>query len=202
MVLTVFAFVLNMSGSAARTAGSNHVRRDVFSLFPHGGQTVCQHIAPIPRDAARVTVLMGNHGQPRPPVTMTFRAHDGAVVATAAAGSGQQGDVAMPIRRLSAAPAATACLRISTGSTFALRGGPATPGPDSARLDGKPAPGIVAIFYERHGKETWWQLLPVLDKRFGWGKAPFFGTWTLPFVAACALVLWVGALGLAAREFR
>jgi hypothetical protein len=202
VLLTVGVFVLEMSGRAARTAGSNRFRPLVFSVFPKAGQTVCQPIAPIPYDAARVSVLIGTYGRSRPPVRMTFHAGAGAVVAEAVAGAGRQGYLMMPLRRVSGASATLACLRIAGGSRFALGGLVAPLGPGAARLDGKPQPGDFTIFYYRHGQETWWQLLPVLDQRFGWGKAPFFGNWTLPAVAALVLLMWVGALRLALRAFR
>ncbi len=48
-------------------------------------------------------------------------------------------------------------------------------------------PGRVSLLYARAGSESWWQLLPTLDERFGLGKASgFFGDWTLPFAGAPA----------------
>ncbi|HTX33297.1 MAG TPA: hypothetical protein VMD09_18095 [Solirubrobacteraceae bacterium] len=200
LILGVLA--LEMSPSAPRTAGSNRVQPQAFSLFPAGGQTVCQGIEGLPYDAGRVSVLIGTYGRVRPPVQMKFLGADGGLVAQAAAGRGPQGYVVMPLRRVSRAPAGSVCLRIAAGPKVALGGEVVSALPGGARLDGKPQPGDMTIFYYRPHNETWWQLLPVLDQRFGWGKAPFFGSWTLLFVVALVVLVWAAALRLAVVEFR
>ena len=54
--------------------------------------------------------------------------------------------------------------------------------------------------YLRPGSESWWQLLGVLDERFGFGKATFFGDWTLPVAALLLLGVWVATVRLLIRE--
>ncbi len=201
-LLTAGVLVLDMSGSGPRTAGSNRVPPQGISVFATGGQTVCQVIPGFPYDAGRVGVLLSAFGRLRPSVEMTFLGSGNRVIARTAAEGGGQGLVLMPIRRLSWAPAATACLRIVSGPKVGVRGYGFPLGPGTVRVDGKPEPGVMSIFYYRSRNETWWQLLPVLDQRFGWGKAPFFGTWTFPFVIGLVIFLWFGVLRFAAGAFR
>jgi hypothetical protein len=52
----------------------------------------------------------------------------------------------------------------------------------------------------RDARESWWQMLGLLARRFGFGKAPFFGTWTLPLVAVLLLFVWIATVRLLARE--
>jgi hypothetical protein len=66
-------------------------------------------------------------------------------------------------------------------------------------VDGKPQPGRIDVVYLRPGRESWWQLLPTLDQRFGLGKASFFGGWTLPALALALLCVWIAAARLLAE---
>ena len=43
-------------------------------------------------------------------------------------------------------------------------------------------------------------VLPTLSRRFGLGKASFFGDWTLPVVALILVGLWVAVARLLVRE--
>jgi hypothetical protein len=67
-------------------------------------------------------------------------------------------------------------------------------------VDGSQQPGRISLLYLRAGSETWWQLLPTLARRFGLGKASFFGAWTLPLAALLLLGVWVSAVRLLLRE--
>jgi hypothetical protein len=58
----------------------------------------------------------------------------------------------------------------------------------------------MAVVYLRPGRESWWQLLPTLSRRMGFGKALFFGTWTLPVAALLLLGLWIAVGRLLLRE--
>jgi hypothetical protein len=67
-------------------------------------------------------------------------------------------------------------------------------------VDGSQQPGRISLLYLRAGSESWWQLLPTLSRRFGLGKASFFGAWTLPLAALLLLGVWVSAVRLLLRE--
>lgn len=200
--MTAGALILNMSRSAPRTAGSDYVHPETFGVTVNGGGSVCQPVGPIPYDAARASVLIGTYGRRLPRVSLRFLDASGKTVALGSVAGGTQGYVSIPLRRISSTTATTACLHIAGRHDVAIGGTGAPVFPGAARLDGRPASGSITIFYFRPGRETWWQLLRVLDLRFGLGKAPFFGRWTLPVVAVMALLLWVGAIRLAMRELR
>ena len=94
----------------------------------------------------------------------------------------------------------TLCLHVGGTDTVALAGANFTATTSSVTVDGAPAVGRVSVSYLRPGRESWWQLLGTLDQRFGLGKAPIFGDWTLPVLALVALALWIVAVRFVVRE--
>jgi hypothetical protein len=196
------ALVLEMSGSAPRSAGSDHVSAVVLAAAVPGGGEVCQPVAPPPSDAAQVQILIDTAGRPVPDLSVRLldAAGNEAAAGQRPAG-GREGYVALPLRRVRGAPAATrACLRIG-GSSKVLLGGEGGPlSPITEVVDGSQQPGRISLLYLRAGSESWWQLLPTLSRRFGLGKATFFGAWTLPLAALLLLGVWVSAVRLLLRE--
>lgn len=200
LVLVLAVLVLEMSGSAQRTAGSNHVGAPVFAASVPGGGTLCQPIPPLPADIAGVRLLIGTYGRPVPALGLRFLTPAGATLAAGSLPAGaRQGYVTISIAHVPRpSRAATVCLEVHGAHTVLLGGesGPA----GSEIVDGRPQPGNVSLLYLRPGSESWWQLLPTLDRRFALGKASFFGRWTLPVIALVLLAVWVGAVRLLLRE--
>lgn len=196
-------FLLEMSGAAPRTAGSNRVRPLQFAAVIPGGGTVCQALGGLPQQAAQAEMLIGTYYRPLPPLGLRFLDGSGRIVALATlSGGGRQGYVRLPITRLGSAAATRFCLHDGSRNRIAVGGNSSPPSSASEVLNGKVQPGMVSLFFLRPGSETWWQLLPVLDLRFGLGKASFFGRWTLPFVALLFVASCAGALRLLVRELR
>jgi hypothetical protein len=196
------ALVLDMSGRAPRTAGSDHVSPAVFAATVPGGATMCQPAADLPGDAASVQILIGTYGRPLPGLRLSFvDATNSEVAAGRVPAGGREGAVTVPLTQTRRVSAATrACLRIG-GSHQVVLGGEAGPvGPSSELIAGRQQAGKVSLLYFRQGKDSWWSLLPELTRRFGLGKASFFGTWTLPVAALLLLGVWVGAVRLLLRE--
>lgn len=201
-VLAVLAaLVLDMSGSAPRGTGSDHISPVVFAATVAGGQSVCQPIAPLPLDAARVQVLIGTYGRPVPALELSFAGASGEVASGSLAAGAREGTVTIPIRRVAgrtgaAAEAGSFCLHVGGHSNVVLGGEGGPIGASSELVGGKAQPGRVSLIYERAGSESWWELLPSLDHRFGLGKASLFGDWTLPALALLLVGVWVAALRL------
>jgi hypothetical protein len=204
VVLVAGLLVLEMSGSGPRTAGSDRIRPDTFSAILPAGGTLCQAIGPLPEVAARASVLIGTYNRPMPAIALSFlnQAHQVVAAGQLAPGApASQGYVMVPLRRTHAAgPVGTACLHLGGSAHYAIGGesGPITA--TSALIKGKLQPGSISIFYYRKGNESWWQLLPTLDQRFAFGKAAFFGDWTLPVMALLVLLVWIGGVRLLWRE--
>jgi hypothetical protein len=202
VLLVIGTLVLDMSGSAARLAGSDGVRTEVFAVVVPGGGTVCQTVGRLPSDTGAAKLLVGTYYRPLPPLALRFVDKSGAAVALGEIrGGGRQGYITVPLRQLG--PLSTvsrACLHVGGQFQVALGGTPVAAHTAAAVLNGKPVPGLVSIYYLRHGTASWWQFLPVLDLRFALGKASFFGSWTLPFVAVLVLLLWIAAIALVWRE--
>ena len=202
-LLAVLAvLVLDMSGSAPRGTGSDHVGPAVFAATVPGGGTVCQPIVPLPVDAARVQLLIGTYGHPVPALTLNFAGPIGAVAAGSLAAGGKEGTVVIPIHRVAPGEANSFCLHVGGHSTVVF-GGEGSPIAASTELvNGKQQGGRVSLLYLRGGSESWWALLPSLDHRFGLGKAYVFGDWTLPVLALMLLGVWIAAIRLLLRELR
>jgi len=200
LLLVLAVLVLDMSGSAPRGTGSDHNNPAVFAATVPGGGSVCQPIVPLPLDAARVQLLIGTYGRPVPALSLSFNGARGALAAGSLAAGSKEGTITIPIHRLAVGEASSFCLHVGGHSpvVFGGEGGPI--GASSELVDGRAQGGRVSLLYLRGGSESWWQLLPSLDHRFGLGKAYVFGDWTLPVLALMLLGVWVAAIRLLLRE--
>jgi hypothetical protein len=202
LLLVTGALALDMSGSAPRSAGSDHVGFPVFSAAVPGGGLVCQPVPGLPRDAARVQLLIGTYGHPVPNLQVRFLDAAGGDVAAGQLPAGaREGPVSIALTHQPRSPAATEmCLRVEGALPVVLggEGGPITS--YTELVNGHRQPGRISLIYFRSGDESWWQLLPTLARRFGLGKASFFGEWTLPVLALLLLGVWVATARLLTRE--
>jgi hypothetical protein len=204
LLATLIVFLIDMSGSAPRLAGSDHVHwpalnPSVAVAPPH--TDMCVKGTALPADAA--TMLISIHGaKTLPAIRMTFVDTLGRTIATGSLprGAPESGAVAIPLRhRIETSAYGTLCLRAAGRATLVYDGqggvAPTTAG-------GVTQPGTPAILYYRRGSESWWDLLGALDTRFGLAKASVFGDWTLPVVALLALALFAAVTRLLLREMR
>lgn len=204
-LIVVGALALDMSGSAVRTAGSDHADPLTFTAAVAPGGTACQPLAGLPGDAARVQLTVGSYGKPLPPLALRFLDAQGRTAAEGfLPGGGHEGVVTVGVRhRRGAGEAVEGCLRVGRGPGPVALGGEGVPvSALSQRVDGQPQPGRISLVYLRSRSESWWQLLPTLAERFALGKAPFFGVWLLPLAALALLGAWAAAVRLLARELR
>jgi hypothetical protein len=202
LALVVGALVLIMSGRAARLSGTDHTNPNEFVATLHSGQELCQPGMLLPNDAQRVEILVGTYGHPVPALAMRFLAASGQLTSGRLAPGAKEGDVSVPLRYPHGPTVGgTLCVHVGASPANTVLGGDVfAPGPSSEQVDGKPQGGRISVSYLRPGRESWWQLLPTLDRRFGLGKASFFGDWTLPVAALVLLGVWVAAARLLVRE--
>jgi hypothetical protein len=202
LALVAGALVLDMSGRAPRLAGSDHLAPVGFVATLEGSRELCQAQMVLPSDAERVQVLIGTYGLEVPELAVRFLGPAGRLRASGRLAAGAaQGDVLIPISYPHGAAAeGVLCVRVGGHSKVVLGGTVATPGPGSEQIGGTAQPGRISILYLRPGRESWWQLLPSLSRRFGLGKASFFGDWTLVVAALALLGVWAAAVRLLARE--
>jgi hypothetical protein len=202
LLFALSALVLDMFGSAPRTAGSNHVSPAVFAATVPAGGEVCEPVVPLSADVTRVQLLIGSFGRPVPALALRYLDATGSQVAHAEIAAGRrEGLVTLPLHQGRGAGSATrACLRLRGGSKIVLggEGGPVSAATET--VNGRPQGGLVSLVYLRSGSESWWQLLPTLSRRFGLGKAALFGDWTLPVLALLLLGVWVATARLLLRE--
>jgi hypothetical protein len=202
LALVAGALVIDMSGRAPRTAGSDHEPPVSFVATLHAGQELCQPQMVLPGDAQRMQLLVGTYGPPVPALSVRFLGTAGKLVASGRLAAGAaQGNVTIPLSYPhGGAAGGQLCIRVGGGKKTVLAGTVFTPGPASEQVAGAPQAGRISVVYLRPGRESWWQLLPTLTKRFGLGKASFFGDWTLPAIAVLLLGVWIVAARLLVRE--
>jgi hypothetical protein len=201
-LLAAGALALDMSARAPRIAGTDHLNQVGFVATVSGGQTLCQPQMILPEDAQRVQMLIGTYGSPAPSLAVNFRDAGGRVLTGGRLAAGaRQGEVTVPIAYPHGATAVgTLCVHVGGSRKVSLAGDIFPSGPSSEQIAGRPQAGRIAVTYLRPGSESWWRLLPTLSRRFGLGKASFFGDWTLPFAALVLLGLWVVVARLLVRE--
>jgi hypothetical protein len=205
LAIVAAAFIVEMSERGPRLAGSDRVAPAAFAVSVLGGATICQPISGLPGDAAQAALTIGTYGLPAPRLSLRFLAASGVVTASGSvAAGGPQGVVSLPISHVDAsAPASSACLSVGpTQGRVAIAGYAAPAGPRTAQLNRTPQPAVLSLLYYRAGRESWWSLLPTLAHRFGLGKAPLYGDWTLPLCTLMLLGVWIGAVRLMLRELR
>ncbi len=202
LALVAGALALDMSARAPRLAGTDHTSPVSFVATLQSGQELCQPGMVLPSDAARVQVLVGTYGAPVPQLSTRFLGAGSRVLAAGRLPAGApQGEVTIPFSfHRGGSAAGTLCMLVEGGKKTVLAGNAFTAGTDSEQIAGVPQPGRISIVYLRAGSESWWQLLPALSRRFGLGKASFFGDWTLAAVALLLLGVWVATVRLLRRE--
>ena len=202
VLLVAGALAIDMSGRAVRTAGSDHFKSLVFTAVMPPRSTLCQSVTGLPQDAARVRLQIGSYGTPLPPLDARFLTSNGDRVASGHIARGAtEGEVTIPLRHVPQASGASIfCLHSHGSGRLAVGGEYLPPGPWLARVNGRPQLGPVSLFYLRDAPESWWQMLGLLARRFHFGKAPFFDTWTLPLLAVLLLGVWIATVRLLVRE--
>ncbi len=196
LLLVAGALAFEMSRTAPRIAGMNHaVPSGFYAVLPKGG-VVCQPGGLLPQDAHRVRMLVNSYGHRLPSLSVTFTTAAGNTSTRGRLPVGAApGYVTIPLRYPHGATAAgSLCIHAPSGSDpIAFSGETPPPNPGSATVNGTHKAANIALTYLRGGRESWWQLLPTLQHRFGLGKASFFGSWTLPLAAALMLAIWITA---------
>jgi len=200
--VAVGALAINMSGAAPRIADTDHLNPVGFFTSMLGGQEMCQPQMLLPDDAQRVEVLIGTYGYPVPALAVRFIDSAGKLVAGGYIPPGSsQGNVAVPVAYPHGRTVnGRLCIHAGGHRKLVIAGDIVVPGPAADNVQGRVEAGRIAVVYLRPGRESWWQLLPTLSRRMGFGKAPFFGTWTLPAAALLLVGLWIGVGRLLVRE--
>jgi hypothetical protein len=208
VLATAIGLVIDMSGSAPRLAGDDHVlwpAANAGVAAARGGQVLCMTSTVLPADAASAQMAIHDatdQALPLPRIAIDFVDTTGRRAASGVlpAGAPEGPAVSLPLGDPHGPSAqGNLCLHIGGHRTLVFDGGL---GEGVTRVDGVAQLGSPAILYYRPGRESWWQLLGALDFRMGLGKSAIFGDWTLPVVVLAALALWFGAIRLLIRELR
>ncbi len=190
LALVAVGLGITLSHRAPRDAGSNHVAPATFAATMASGGELCQLNPYLPPEAASAQIVIGTYGPPVPALGLRFTDLAGTVVSAGHLAAGaRQGPVSIPIGQARDPASATrVCLDVGDRAKVAIGGQGVPPDPTDEVVNGRPQAGRISIVYYRAGEESWWSLFGVIDRRFGLGKAGFFGDGTLP---ACILLLAV-----------
>ncbi len=202
LVLLAVAVVLTLSGRTQLSAGNHVVPVGFAATLPPGGE-LCQPNPDLAPGAAAAQVVVGTHGRPVPRVDLRFLDATGRIVtAGSRPAGGPEGPISIPLAPARDAAAATrVCLRITGASKVVLAGVGSPPDPSDEVVNGVLQLGRITVVYlPGGGPKRWWSQAGAIDRRFGLGKAGFFGTWTLPLCAILLLGAWAAALRLLVRE--
>lgn len=202
LLCVVVVFAIEMSGSAPRLSGTDHIDPRSFVVILPPKSSVCQPIASLPGDTGSVKLLVGTYGRPLPAISAKFVGPRGAeVTGGQLPAGGRQGYVSIPLRHPHGpSVSGTLCFHFDSEHNVAVAGEPLAASATSASVNGQPQPAGLAFYYLRPGSESWWELLPLLTQRFGFGKAAFFGEWTLPAAALLLLGIWTATIRLLCKE--
>jgi hypothetical protein len=201
LVLAAAALVFELSGSAPRLSGTDHVSLHGFLAPVPGGRELCQSQMLLPQHTRKLRLLLSTRGRHVPELVARFLSAQGSELAGGRLRGAHKGWVFIPLSpELSSAAAGTLCIRNAGQRRVLLAGEPFTPASGSARVAGAPVAARIDVAYFRPGSESWWQLLPTLSERFGYGKAPLFGDWALAVLALALIGLWVATARLLMRE--
>ncbi|MBN1528509.1 MAG: hypothetical protein JW895_05580 [Thermoleophilaceae bacterium] len=184
-LLAVLALVL--TDSKPRQSGSNYVAELEPVAQVEGDGRRCQRGVTLPADTSSVRLLLGTYGRPTPTVVVRATDRGRTITQGTLRGGGREGHVTVPVAPVDAQTRARrVCVEVRGSGPTVLYG----------------SSGTVRLEFLRPGSETWLDILPVVARRFGYGKANPFGS-ALVFVAGLLLLLaWVAAGRLLIRELR
>jgi hypothetical protein len=208
---TAIGLAIDMSSSAPRLAGDDHVRWPPPALVATvtGGQSLCTSSLLVPAAAARMVMTIGattakNKAVLLPRIGIVYTGSGGRTISTTVlrAGATPGEDVSLPLHYPHGGDSrGTLCLHLGGPRNHLFEFGGAEP-LTGTTIDGVAQPVRISILFYRPGSESWWSLLGALDLRLGLGKSPMFGDWTLPVLALAMLALWFGVGRLLWRELR
>lgn len=185
-LILLAALAVTLSQATPRQAGSNWVPEVEEVAKKRGSWRHCQDGEIVPKDAARLRLLVGTYGRPTPGLRVVVRRPNGPVVTSGSLPRGaSEGDVEIPVRPVEKTESALrVCILVS--------------GPGRTVLYG--AGRRLRFGWLREGSESWFSLLPTIAHRFRLGKANPIGSGL--FVVAGLLVLagWVATVRLVLRE--
>jgi hypothetical protein len=185
-VVLLAVLAVTLGHTSPRQAGSNYVPEVEEAAKHRGSWRHCQDGETVPKDAARLRLLVGTYGPPTPELRVVVRRPGGAVVTVGALRSGgREGHVDIPVQPVSETQGnRRVCVSVSGAGRTVLYG----------------AGGRLRLDWFREGSESWFKLVPTISHRFGLARANPIGPLLLPAAAVLLLVGWAATARLVLRE--
>ena len=186
VVALIVGVAVVLAQSGPRQAGTNSIVEAGQVTVLRAGERHCQTGETVPKDGARLRILVGTFGRPVPALRVTARNRDGRLLTEGRRqAGGREGYVVVPLRRVGeTTPGVEVCIATSGGRRTVLYG---------------QAPS-VRLEWLRPGEESWYALLPAVAHRFGLGKAAPLGSLWLLVPALLLLAAALAATRLVLRE--
>jgi hypothetical protein len=186
-VALLVALALVLGDSKPRQAGSNYVAELEPVGTIQGSGERCQSGLVLPADTDAVRLLLGTYGEPTPRVSVRATKGSEEVTSGSIPAGGHEGHLDVPLRRVDAETGGvTVCVDIEGSERTVLYG----------------LAGTVRLEWLRPGSESWFDLLPVVARRFGYGKANPFGSWLIVVAGLMLALAWFLAGRVLLRELR
>jgi hypothetical protein len=186
-VALLAALALVLTDSKPRQSGSNYVAELEPVAEVDGDGARCQRGVVLPADTSGVRLLLGTYGRPTPAVVVLARDDGRTITSGTLPGGEREGHVTVPLAPVGAETRASrVCVRVEGTGPTVLYG----------------SAGTVRLEWIRPGSESWLDLLPVVARRFGYGKANPFGSGLLIAAGLLLLAAWLAAGRLLLRELR
>lgn len=163
------------------------------------GQRLCQGGETIPPRTRAVRLFTGTDAPGAGPLRLTLLRADRTRAATGGVPLAR-GFVTVPVTPLTQELTnATVCVSALGARPLVLGGALGILDP-TVTVAGRRQHGRLRIDYFRPGAESWLALLPTIARRAGYGRASWFGSWTLWVVAAMLFAIWAGGLAVVLRS--
>jgi hypothetical protein len=189
LVVVLVAFGVLLSRREPRLSGSNsEVVASGVALPVRPGRTRCQSAQYVPKGTHAVRVFVGGRPPGRgEPFAVLIRARGRELSSGRAAGGYSPGALRVGLAAVGANTGrATVCIRNLGRGGLQFAGNRTALSPNGS---GVHAPDDVRLDFLRGGRESWWQIAPVVADRFGLEKAGWVGSWTM-----WAVFAWLGGL--------
>lgn len=198
MLLALAGALVAAASSAPRLAGTNDLR--AFLQIPiQPGDRLCQGSELVPGGAARLRLLAPGAGA-GVPLEVEIRYEGEEVIRGRLSGGWEAGAVAVPLDAVTEAAVVERVCVENRGDAVLHLHGEAQPVDQGARIEAGPIEGRLRLEYLRPGSESWFELLPTMVHRFGFGRAEVLGSWSFFLAAALMLFACAAAARLVLRS--
>jgi hypothetical protein len=195
------ALLLTLSQESERLALSNPIVNLGGHAFVPGGKTVCQRDETLNRGTRRLRFATGTDDPPAGPLEARLQVGDEVLARgrTAAPVVTGPADVRLDRRIERDLVGVELCVANLGRLPVSFGGAPYEP---RASVGNTVQPGRMRVEFLLEGTRSWFEMAPVLARRFPLAKAGFMGSWTFWATGVLMLALWAAVALVLVRALR